>query len=618
VRVGVPPDQVAIRLIGTVAIVKPSGTEEVGRPRQRAVLAALALQAGRTVSRTDLLNAVWGADPPPSSSGNLHTYMSGLRQLLGGAAHEQGLLRTESNGYRLAVPPRSVDVLEFDRLNRKAGKEWSAGDIEACLTAADSAAGMWRGTPLPGVGGPLAELERTRLEGQWLAVRQLRAQALLAADRSTEAVVECIALVRDHPLNEQVAMLLGRSLYRSGRVAEALGELNSLGKRLRDELGVRPNPEVTELYEQMLAGDLDIASAPGTHDQEIVRASGGRVSGPPTSADRAVPAQLPHRPWGFTGRVAELAELGRLRRRSVLISGYAGIGKTALAVTFAHLATAEFPDGQLYLDLRGSSLGPLTPTDALSQLLGALGVKGDDLQATEDGLAGQLRTVLGVRRFLIVLDDAADAEQVTLLLEVCENAVVVVTSRYRMPRLRIGHRMTLRGLVSEAATNLLMSGCGTPLLVGADDPAVDRLVEASDGVPLALRVAAVRVGADAPNSAKRLAELVTTLKDQTSRLSVFSLDDDQRASLRAGLERTFHRLPADAAELLAHLGRNAGNGTGIDALNWPATRSSRALHALTDACFLDENDHGEFIMPSLIRAYSTNLQQPSSLVTRQP
>ncbi|OZM71089.1 hypothetical protein CFN78_21710 [Amycolatopsis antarctica] len=604
----------SVRLIGAVAVMRDGVALPVDRPRQRAVLAALALRAGHSVRRDELVRAVWGQDPPRSAPGNVHTYVSGLRKVLGSPQ----VLRTEPDGYRFDVPARDVDALEFDRWADRATDAWAGDDGEACLAAVAEAARLWQGVPLPGVEGPFAEAERHKLDERWLTLRRLRAQALLASGRIAESLAESTSLAHAHPLDERVAMLRSRSLYCDGQVAEALAELDAFRRRLREEMGAKPGAELGRFYEQMLTGEVDSEhGGAGTAKPETppTPAAGARA------ATRSGPAHLPHGPWGFVGRDNELAGLAPEPGLPLVISGHAGIGKSALALRLAHDHLERFPDGQLYVDLAGSlDSGAAPVAEVLDRQLLAFGVHVDDLPGAVDQKAARLRALLAARRVLVLFDDAADPEQLARLLPEGGNSAAIVTSRRRLSSLREVRSVPLTELSPASATELLADGCGNKLDVDPADPWLARAAAFCGHVPLALRVLAVRL-AEAGADADAVRGFVNEQGDHEDPLEVLSPEGDGTGlSVLAGLEHAGASLSRDARTGLSRLSTRADQEFSFDTLrrtdpDWPgpSAEPSAVLDELLETCLLDRCGEDRYRLPNLVRTYGRRLaRQPDS------
>lgn len=600
---------VRIRLLGEVCVVTETDVVEIRGPRQRAVLAVLALRTGQPVARDSLLRAVWGDSAPASSVSNLHTYISGLRQVLEADARRPRVLVTEDRGYRLKVPVENVDVLELERLTTNARRSATAGDHAGCLAFLDSAEELWRGAPLTGVDGPLAEQERVRLQRLRLAARGLRVETLLALDLPEHAVVEGTQLAREYPLDERVVRLLSLSLFRSGRVGDALAELTALRERLREELGTRPDTETVTLYQEILDSDT---GADGRADSAERAFPDGRDDVAGATRHAVVPAQLPHRPWNFVGRERELAELSRLvpgGRAPVVVSGHVGIGKTALALAFAHRTAHLFPDGQTYVNLGGSAPDEaLTPTDVIDYYLHALGVHVQDLPAGLDAKSARLSALLSDRRALVVLDDVADASQIRPLLDNRGRAAVVITSRTRLSELTEARRIVLTELDPPDAVALLRGPGERPQLGETVSGELNTVADFCGRVPLALRLASLRLVRNRENTLTRtgIRALREELAEESTRLSGLAIDDDV-VSIRAGFEHEHRRLSVAGGELLGRLAEVPEREFGVpelaSALGEPEARLSSAIDELVEFCLLDPVSATRYRVPPLVRLY---------------
>ncbi|WP_344428731.1 AfsR/SARP family transcriptional regulator [Amycolatopsis minnesotensis] len=562
-----------IRLIGVVSVTRGDHVTEVSRSRQAAVLAVLALRAGKLVPRDALLRAVWGDDGPESSVGNLHTYVSGLRRGLERDPGDRLVLRAEEGGYRLCVPEGHVDVLEFDRLTGVAKAAWAEGDAAGCFAALDAADELWRGTPLPGTAGPFAEQERSRLQRSRVVARGLRAEALLGSGQPERAAVECSGLVRENPLDERLAALFSASLFRSGRVDDALAELVALRARLRTELGVRPGPETVRLHEEI------IASQEGAGPGAVV----------------CRPAQTPHRPWGFVGRGRALADLSRLVNRverAVLVTGHAGIGKTAMAVEFAHRNRDAFPDGQTFLNLRGTVAGgPLSADGVLEHQLRAFGIDAPD---GVEAKAAQLSAFLAKRRALLLLDDVTDLAQVRPLVAGHGRSTLLLTSRYQLSGAGAVRRIPLAGLEPEAARDLL---CGHAPAVSGDER-LGTVAARCGYVPLALRAASLRLGTELGGFASTsCAGLLDELDDEAIGWGALTVDDDATSVLH-GIEEVCRGLSAPAGELLVRLSKLPE-----PEFDWDPLPVSPVAE-LREAGLLELGVPGRGRVPALVRGYA--------------
>ncbi|HUD36036.1 MAG TPA: BTAD domain-containing putative transcriptional regulator [Streptosporangiaceae bacterium] len=411
---------------GGVALPVPKG-------RQRAVLAVLLLNAGRVVSVGELTEALWGSAPPPSAPVTVRNYVKRLRRVLGEA--DQGRIITRSPGYVIRVDPGELDVTRFEGLIDSARDAARGGSWEAAADQARTALGLWRGEPLADVeSAALALGEVPRLSELRLQVAELRIEAELHLGRHGVAIAELERMVAVHPLREHLHALLMAALVGAGRQAEALAAYQHARRVLVDELGADPGDELRELHRQVLTAGPVLAS----FESPLLPPGGPRSAGarPVPVAPRELPGPVPR----FAGRAAELADLtamleraGAQRPRNLVISaitGMAGVGKTALAVQWAHQVADRFPDGQLHVNLRGYDPGqPVSAADALAGFLRSLGVPEQHIPAEIAQRAARYRSLLADRRMLVMLDNARDTEQVRPLLPGSPSCVTVVTSR---------------------------------------------------------------------------------------------------------------------------------------------------------------------------------------------
>jgi tetratricopeptide (TPR) repeat protein len=403
-----------------------------------------------------------------------------------------------------------------------------------------------------------------------------------------------------------------RALVAGGRGAEALSRYATGRARLVAELGAEPGPELRAIHEAVLRGDLDRTPRP-------------RPATTGNGAGRSVPAQLPADVSGFSGRAEELAELDRLcgtadgadriagASTAVVISavaGTAGVGKTALAVHWAHRVRDRFPDGQLYVNLRGYDPDqPMSPSDALIGFLASLGLPGPDIPVDVDDRAARYRTEVSGRRLLVVVDNASSVEQVRPLLPGTPSATVVVTSRDSLPGLVAVHgarRLDLDLLPLPDAVALLRTLIGPR--VDADPPAAAALAEQCARLPLALRVAAELAAA---RPANRLSGLVAELTDQQGRMDLLDAGGDPRAAVGTVFSWSLQHLPPDAARMFRLLGLHPGPDADLYAAaalaDTTAAQARRTLHSLTRAHLVQHLNSGRFGMHDLLRAYATSL-----------
>jgi len=427
-----------VRLLGPVRAWRGGRELELGGPQRQAVLGLLALRANQAVSRSELIDGIWGEDPPPSAVNALHVHVAGLRRALepNRASRAPGqFLLADGPGYSLRLEPGQLDAQVFTRHLDAARASRAAGDLSAAARSFDAALRLWQAAPLSGVPGPWAEIERVRLSEMRLTAIEERAEVMLVLGRAAPTATELTGLVREYPLREALRGRLMLALYQCGRQADALAAFADGRRILAEELGLEPGPGLRRVHEQILAADPALgppaAAAPRASPEHIW----------------AAPAQLPGDVDAFTGRVGELAALDKLAAVTgppggtgqagagpaptvICVSGTADVGKTALAVHWARRVRATFPDGQLYVNLRGYDPGqPVPAGDALAGFLRALGVPGQDIPRDVDERAAAYRTLLDDRRILVMLDNASAVEQVRPLLPGSPSSLVLVTSR---------------------------------------------------------------------------------------------------------------------------------------------------------------------------------------------
>ncbi len=603
-------------LLGPLLVRSGSVVVPVRRGKQRAVLAALLLSDGKVVSLDELGEILWGPWPPPSARVTVQNYVMRLRKAL--ADTDGSRISTQSHGYLIRVDPGELDVTRFEALLDAAREAARDSSWDTAAAKSRAALLLWRGEPLADVDSEvLAAREVPRLAELRLQALEVRIDADLHLGRQAEVIAELRQLVTGHPLREHLHGLLMLALYRDGRQAEALAAYQDARRVLVEELGTEPGMELRELHQRMLAGDPALAvPGPATH-----------------AAGAAAPRELPAGVAHFTGRTSELAALSTLLGAAgdqmpgtVVISaigGTAGVGKTALAVHWAHQAAGRFPDGQLYVNLRGyDPAQPVTAADALAGFLGSLGVAGQDIPAEEAGRAARYRSLLAGRRMLVVLDNAGSAEQVRPLLPGDPACAVVVTSRDALTGLvaRDGaRRLDLDLLPLEDAVGLLRALIGAR--VDADPAAAALLASRCCRLPLALRVAAELAAA---RPAVPLAELVGELADRQRRLDLLDASGDPRCAVRAVFSWSYRHLDTAAARAFRLLGLHPGPD--LDSYAAAALAGTtpagagQLLDQLAHAHLIQPARPGRYGMHDLLRAYARELaaqdgkqEQPAAL-----
>jgi DNA-binding SARP family transcriptional activator/tetratricopeptide (TPR) repeat protein len=615
-----------IRLLGAVEVRASGRTLDAGPPKQRAVLAVLAVHAGEPVSADTLIDRVWGDSPPGRARDALYVQVTRIRGLLGatlGDGQAMGLAR-RAGGYVLEVPPDDVDLHRFQRLVSRARDP--SCDPAKRLELLRQAVSLWRGEPLAGVAGEWAARTRRGLQARRLDAVLAWARAELAAGNPKDLIGPLGAMLADNPLAEPLTAMQMRALVAAGRRAEALELFAATRQRLVDELGVEPGPELRDLHQETLREEpTPSSSSSGT---AALRAAPRVV----------VPRQLPAGVSGFAGRAEHLRRLDELLAAGngdqptavviTAIAGAAGIGKTALAVHWAHRVADQFPDGQLYVNLRGFDPGGAAtpPTDAIRGLLGALGVPPVQIPAELDGQAALYRSLLAGKRVLIVLDNARDADQVRPLLPGSPGCQVLITSRDQLASLvaTAGARpLTLDVLTAAEARELLSRRLGAAV-VAADPDAVDRVITACARLPLALSIAAARaqqaglslagVAADLSAGERRLDAL--DAGDPASQVrAVFSWSYGALGEpagpvgprLRGSQAHSSHPAQRMFRLLGLHPGHDVSAAAAASLAGCPRDEARRWLGELARLSLLSEHTPGRYTLHDLLRAYAGDL-----------
>ncbi|MDO0933969.1 BTAD domain-containing putative transcriptional regulator [Streptomyces sp. DG2A-72] len=589
---GSSEEQAALRfsVLGPVRAWRGEEPLTTGSPQQRALLAALLLREGRTATAAELIDALWGEEPPSQALAALRTYASRLRKVL-----TPGVLVSESGGYAIrGLPDGSLDLTTAQDLATEAEKARNAGDLCHAREVLGRALSLWDGEVLAGVPGPYAEAQRVRLEEWRLQLLESRLDMDLEQGCHAETVSELTALTAAHPLRERLRELLMLALYRSGRQAEALAVYADTRRLLADELGVDPRPGLRELQQRILQADPGLAepSAP--------------VAEPPAVPVR--PAQLPATVPDFTGRasfVSELSEVlasaeGRVMAVSAL-SGIGGVGKTTLAVHVAHQARAAFPDGQLYVDLQGAGTRAAEPETVLGSFLRALGSADSAIPDSLEERSALYRSVLDGRRVLVLLDNARDAAQVRPLLPGTEGCAALVTSRVRMVDLAGAHLVDLDVMSPDEALLLFTKIVGEERVASEREAALD-VVAACGFLPLAIRIAASRLAA---RRTWTVSVLAAKLGDERRRLDELQAGD---LAVKATFELGYGALEPPQARAFRLLGLADGPDISLAAaaavLDLPVEDTEDLLEALVDTSLLESAAPGRYRYHDLVRLYA--------------
>jgi DNA-binding SARP family transcriptional activator len=586
---------VRFRILGPLLVRSGAGWLPVPAEQQRLVLAMLLADAGRAVSIDHIVDALWGDRPPRRAVNTVQAYVLRLRRRLG-----DGTLVTRGRGYELLVGDNDLDAAVFERLVTAGRRELDRGRAEAGAARLVKALALWRGPAFADVPvSPSLAARAMHLEQLRLIAEEDRAGALLDLGRQLEVVDDLRRLVDESPLRERRWALLMRALDGCGRRAEALHAFHRARRVLRAELGLEPGPQLREVQRAILTGSGSAAP------EDAVPA-------------RVVPAQLPADVSGFTGRDGPIDLLDALLRTDgedagtaavvAAIAGTAGVGKTALAVHWAHRVRDRFGDGQLYVDLRGRADGPpVRPIEALARFLRALDVPPEQIPSDVDEAGALYRSLLARRRVLVLLDNAHDAEQVRPLLPGHPHCIALVTSRDRLGGLIARDGATplpLDALTGGEARALLARLLGGARV--ADEPAaVADLAAVCDNLPLALRIAAANLSAR-PRTG--IAGYVRRLR--ADRLGGLEAGGD---GVRAAFDLSYAALPDPARRLFRLLGVVPGRDISVPAAAALAgARPAEAepwLERLAIAHLVQEHAFGRYTLHDLLRRYAAERAQ---------
>jgi DNA-binding SARP family transcriptional activator/tetratricopeptide (TPR) repeat protein len=622
---------VRFRILGPLEVWTDEGWSGIGAPKWRALLAMLLLHPGQVVSTDRLIAALWGEEPPDRAANLVSVYVLRLRRLIGD--RQGGMLATRAPGYQLRLEADDLDAAVFESAVRQGRQALADGKAGPASTVLAEALSLWHGAALADVPpSDLITAESGRLEESRLAALELRITADLRGSQPAPLVPELRRVLSEHPLREGLWTLLLQALEYTGRRAEAIAAYGDARRVIADELGVNPGPELRQLYQKLLAADADAdadagpgvsttraapAPEPPRSGSSLARVAAAAATAPP-------PAQLPADIADFTGRGSHLTQLRGLLTRSpgtdspsaltiAVVAGTGGLGKTTLAVHAAHSLRDEFPDGQLYVSLRGAGAQPAMPEEVLARLLRDLGVLPAQVPAAQEERAALYRTRLAGRRVLIVLDDARGAAQVRPLLPGSASCAVIVTSRHRLADLAGSRLVDLDVLDDEEAHHLLTAIIGQERADAEPGP-VREVLAACAGLPLAIRIAGARL---ASRRGWTVSTLARRLADQRRRVDELTSGD---MAVRACFDVSFDFLQksatgdgVDPAHVFRLLGVWQGPGISLPAVaalvGQPEDPVADALEILIDAHLLESPAPDWYGFHDLLRVYAAERAQ---------
>lgn len=598
------PHTVRCNILGTLEIWADRHRIRLGGPIQERVLVTLLLEPGRVVPVTRLVQTVWDDDPPATAVHQIRKAVADLRRRIPEGA---SLVVTDGPGYRAVVDDDQLDLSRFHRLTAQARRDVAAGLTDQAADRLCEALALWRGSVMAGRGGAALTAAATALDERRLTATEQLYQLRLDRGEAGELIGDLRALVAEHPLCENLRGQLMLALYRSGRAAEALEEYGRARALLVEELGMDPGPRLTRLYEAILR-DAEELAAP---EQPAAPAPA-----PPTAPQPPAPlspSTLPYDLTDFTGRERELGQLlaGAQRpsegTRIVALDGMGGSGKTSLAVRASHQLAEAYPDGRLFINLRGYSPveKPVQPSAALGALLRTLGVPDQRVPEDESGRTALWRATLAERRVLLLLDNALDAAQVLPLLPASPGCLVIVTSRARLVELDGAEWIHIGVMRPEDSTTLLAETLGDER-AAAEPEAVAELAELCGQLPLALRIASARL---CNRSRWTVQYLVDRLGDERRRLGELSAGD---RSVAATIQLSYQMMEERHRTAFRLIGLHPGTDVDVQSVaallgtdRWDA---EDILERLLDVHLVQQQKMGRYGLHDLVRSFAQTLR----------
>ncbi|MGF1425046.1 AfsR/SARP family transcriptional regulator [Kitasatospora sp. LaBMicrA B282] len=606
-----------IGLLGPLEIKADGELIGISAPRTRRLLAVMLLNPGSIVSTDRLIDALWDS-PPQTARQQVHNALGPLRSLL--RDHDGPDIATVDLGYRIDVYPEQVDLSVFRSLRQQAAEATAVGKATEAIRALESAQKLWRGPALFGLEGSYFESFASRLEEERLSSLELLLELQVRDGDGSEVTGELMELVAEHPLRESLRASLMAALYAAGRQTDALAVYETGRRVLADDFGLDPGVRLRELHTKILEGrELESfgskstrrgpAEATATAPLTASESGAARIRQPVDAVRRARGQRrfLPHEARGFAGRARELSRLLEDSRQSgqtslviSAINGMGGIGKTALAVRFAHSVAEDYPDGQFFVDLRSFTMGkePMSADEALGLLLGQQGTAGELIPPDVDGRAALWRAEMAGRRAIVVLDNAGGLDQVRPLLPGANGPLVLITSRRRLPELEGALSLPLELMPLDDAVQLFVTAVGDARVEGRED-AVCEIVELCGRLPLAIRIAGARFR---ERTSWTLDYLAALLSDQQRRSRFLGLGESSVSAVLALSCRYLTEQQQRTFRLLSLLpGPDITAPAAAAAAGISADQAQDILETLFDANLILEREPGRYYLHDLVR-----------------
>lgn len=596
-------------VLGPLSVTVAGAPVPLQSAKTRVVLASLLLRPNRTVSVEELVDRLWDEDPPTGARNATQSYVMRLRKALASAG---SLISTQPAGYLIDAPSDSVDLGRFRARIAAADQARALPQVEAQELRA--ALALWRGAPLSDVPSELLHVQEVqRLAEERLSALERLMDVELALGRHAEVIGELYALTEENRLRERFWGQLMLALYRADRQADALSAYRKVSTILRDELGIDPGEALRTLHQRILVSN----KTPRT-----VTAPPQRRLKPPSPPAWTAPFQLPADVPDFVGRtdlITRIRELTAGRDEDnqpsvpiVVLSGAPGAGKTALAVHAAHRLRADYPDGALWVNLRGYSTSPpLAATDALGRFLRALGVPTENIPHEVDEQSTLLRTLLAGRKVVLVLDNAASPEHIRPLLPAESSCAVLVTSRNNLPGLTAlngARRLPVDVVTLAEATTLIGNIIGDDRVDG-EPAATEELAAACGFLPLSLRIAATNL---AVSNGLSVADYVAELRSG-SRLDAMEIEGDDQAAVRLAFDLSYSTLKPTLSLFFRMLslipGVDFDRHAAAAVTDTSPSRAQQMLGALTLANLLIDNGSGRYAFHDLIKEFAAERVQ---------